>query len=78
MGIKSFHSLGGSLGGLDSTYGTLTTARLISAAGTTNATNVKATPGRVFHIFGYNAATSVTYLKLYNKATAPEDRKSVV
>lgn len=45
--------------------------RLVSAAGTTNATSVKASAGDLFEVIGYNAAASVRYLKLYNKASAP-------
>lgn len=48
-----------------------TAARLVSAAATTNATLVKATVGRLYGIRCYNAAITVRYLKLYNKATAP-------
>lgn len=51
--------------------GISSTARLLSAAGTTNSNLVKATPGRIYAIHGYNAAAAVKYLKLYNKATAP-------
>ena len=47
------------------------TARLVSAAASTNATVVKASAGKVFTITGYNAAAALRYLKLYNKATAP-------
>lgn len=47
------------------------TARLLSAAASTNATNVKATPGTVLHVMGYNAAASARFLKLYDKASAP-------
>lgn len=50
---------------------TMLTGRLLSAAATTNATNVKASAGRVYGIQGYNAVAAVTYLKLYNIATAP-------
>ncbi len=46
-------------------------ARLPSAAGSTNATVVKATPGKVFRISGVSTALAVKYLKLYNKASAP-------
>lgn len=46
-------------------------ARLVSAAATVNATVAKASAGRLYKIYGYNAATSVRYLKLYNKAAAP-------
>ena len=46
------------------------TARLLSALNTDNATLVKAAAGKIFSITGWNAAT-VSYLKLYDKATAP-------
>ena len=45
--------------------------RLVSAAADTNATLVKASPGRVFRIRGQNAAAAAKYIKLYNKKTAP-------
>lgn len=45
--------------------------RLLSAAGTTNATLVKNDQGTLWHITGYNAAASARYLKLYDKASAP-------
>ena len=47
-----------------------TPARLISAA-TTNATSVKASAGELGFIYAVNLNTSVRYLKLYNKASAP-------
>jgi hypothetical protein len=47
------------------------TARLLSAAATTNSTLVKSTPGRVSRVRGYNANAAARYLKFYNKATAP-------
>lgn len=53
------------------TEGGSATARLVSAANSTNATLVKNTNGKVFTITGYNAAAALRYLKLYNKATAP-------
>lgn len=46
-------------------------ARLLTAAATTNGTNVKASAGQVFCLDGYNAAATARFLKLYNKATAP-------
>jgi hypothetical protein len=49
----------------------LKTARLLSAAATTNATSVKASNGIVKRVTGYNAKASAVYLKLYDKATAP-------
>lgn len=48
-----------------------TVTRLISAAGSVNATLVKASAGTVVRVIGYNAKASAVYLKLYNKATAP-------
>ena len=47
------------------------TARLLSAAGTTNATLVSATGVTIKRITGFNARASAVYLKLYDKATAP-------
>ena len=43
---------------------------LVSAA-TTNATSLKATPGSLGSIICGNIGTTVAYLKLYNKASAP-------
>lgn len=51
--------------------GLATVARLVSAAATTNAATVKTSAGRLYKARGYNASTSVRYLKLYNKASAP-------
>ena len=57
---------------LRATGGTaLLISRLLSAAGTTNPAFVKASAGKLATITGYNAAATVRYLKLYNKATAP-------
>jgi len=54
------------------TGGIPSTARLLSAAGSSgDATNVKASAGRVYSIQGVNVATSARYLKLYNSASAP-------
>jgi hypothetical protein len=47
------------------------TARLVSAAGTTNATSVKASAGNIYKITLINAAATAKFLKLYNKASAP-------
>ena len=46
-------------------------SHLPSAAANTNATVVKAQSGRVYAITAYNAAANISYLKLYNKASAP-------
>lgn len=51
--------------------GLATVARLASAAASTNAASIKASAGRLYKTRGYNAATAVRYLKLYNKASAP-------
>lgn len=54
------------------TGGIPSTARLLSAAGTSgDATNVKASAGRLYAIQGANVRTSALYLKLYNSASAP-------
>jgi hypothetical protein len=47
------------------------TARLLSAAASTNGTNVKASAGNVTKITGTNTNAAKRYLKLYNKATTP-------
>ncbi len=47
------------------------TGRLLSAAGSTNDTNVKASAATLYGIQGYNARASAVYLKLYNLATTP-------
>lgn len=58
------------------------TARLLSAAGSVNATNVKASAGRIYSIQGQNVSANARWLKLYDKATAPSDadtpRKSII
>lgn len=51
--------------------GIASVSRLASAAASVNATVAKTSAGRVYKIHGYNAATSVRFLKLYNKASAP-------
>jgi len=48
-----------------------TAARLPSSANTDNATLVKASPGAIYSVNGYNSSAGVIYLKFYNKATAP-------
>jgi ribonuclease HII len=48
------------------------THRLLSAANSVNATSVTTTPTTVTGIDGFNAGT-ITYLKLYDKATAPDE-----
>lgn len=47
------------------------TARLLSAAASTNATLVKDGRTALKGIQGYNAAAAARYLKLYNKTSAP-------
>ena len=47
------------------------TSRIVSAAASTNGTSAKAAAGDIFAIQGYNAAATVRYLKIYNKASAP-------
>ena len=45
--------------------------RLPAAAATTNPTSVKTSAAKLALIMGYNAATSVRYLKIFNKNAAP-------
>lgn len=47
------------------------TARLLSAAATTNAASVKTSATDLFRLRGHNAAAAARYLKLYNKNVAP-------
>lgn len=47
------------------------TSRIPSSANSTNATSAKATAGDLCNVNGYNSSATVTYLKFYNKATAP-------
>ena len=49
------------------------TSRLLSAAGSVNATIVKASNGTLKRVNGYNARASAVYLKLYNKTTLPAE-----
>ena len=48
-----------------------TVSRIPSSANTTNATAAKASAGKLFSVNGYNSTATVTYLKFYDKATAP-------
>jgi hypothetical protein len=43
----------------------------VAAAGTTNATSVKATAGTLKGWYLFNSATSLRYVKFYDKASAP-------
>lgn len=47
------------------------TARLVSAAASTNATSVKTSSGGVIRFTLYNGNAAARYLKFYNKASAP-------
>lgn len=51
--------------------GIASTGRLASAAGSTNATNLKTTAGRVYNIQGINVAAYPVYLVLYDSAASP-------
>lgn len=44
---------------------------LPSSANNTNPTSVKASAGKLFLVNGYNSSATTTYLKFYDKATAP-------
>src|SRR4051812_21187435 len=48
----------------------MSTFRLISGA-STNATNVKASGGKVYKLTAFNNGSSHAYLKMYNLATTP-------
>lgn len=53
-----------------SSLGACTNYKLISAA-TTNFTNLKATPGRIYSFTASNSTNVIKYLKFYDKASAP-------
>ena len=59
------------------TSGGLSISRVISAA-TTNATSAKASAGQVFGAYLSNVNASPRYLKLYNKATTPDENDTPV
>ena len=46
-------------------------SRIPSSANSTNPTVAKASAGKLFLATGYNSSATVTYLKFYDKATAP-------
>lgn len=48
-----------------------TASRIPSSAATVNATSATARAAKLFSVNGYNSSATVTYLKFYNKATAP-------
>ena len=48
-----------------------TVSRIPSSANSVNATAAKASAGKLFSVNGFNSSASVTYLKFYDKATAP-------
>lgn len=47
------------------------TYRRLTATADTNAALVKAAPGRLRSVRGYNAAASVRYIKIYDSVVAP-------
>ena len=64
VGAIYVHEIGGTLNGL--------TVSSTIAAGSNNATNLKASAGNVYFVQGCNTtAATARYIKLYNKATAP-------
>lgn len=49
----------------------------LASAASINATSVKASAGQVYHVSVTNSGTSVAYLKLYDKASAPNPASDV-
>jgi hypothetical protein len=47
------------------------TPSFLAAAATTNATNVKASAGTLYHISASNTTATIYYLRMYNLSTAP-------
>lgn len=61
------------IGGVDiraSTLGGLTKYTL-TAANSTNATNIKASAGKLYHITGYNNSATLAWISFYNTAETP-------
>lgn len=56
--------------GIATTTGGTSSSKTISAA-TTNATSVKASAGKIYGIEAFNNSSTIYYLKMYNKASAP-------
>jgi hypothetical protein len=52
--------------------------RLVSAAGSVNATLISAGNKSLLGVIGYNAAAAARYIKFYNKATAPDENDTPV
>lgn len=52
--------------------GGLSTFNRIATGVSLDATNVKAGPGQIYHISGYNFSTTPAWLKLYNSAGTPD------
>jgi hypothetical protein len=48
-----------------------TVSRIPSSANSVNATSAKASAGKLFSVNGLNSTATVTYLKFYDKASAP-------
>jgi hypothetical protein len=48
-----------------------TASRIPSSANSVNATSAKASAGKLFGVNGLNTSATVTYIKFYNKASAP-------
>jgi len=51
--------------------GSASTSRIVFSGADNAATLAKGSAASLYSAFGYNAAAAVRYLKLYNKATAP-------
>ena len=63
---------GGNLATINSNLaGPASVSRIPSAAGSTNATSAKGSAGRLYKVSAYNTTTTLKYLKVYNKASAP-------
>lgn len=60
---NAVQSIPGTTGGL--------TKYTLTAANSTNATNVKATPGTLYHISGYNNSATLAWISFYNTSGTP-------
>jgi hypothetical protein len=69
--VKNVDAISTDYGVVVRQYRDVRTVKHFVAAASTNSTNLKATPGKVYAVHIYSLAAYPIYLKLYNKASAP-------
>ena len=63
--------VGGAVGITGTSAGTATSNFRIISINTTNSTNIKSSAGRLYYLWASNIASSVRYIKIFAKASAP-------